>query len=208
LDRKLVDLLASRLAQRYGDRASEFVRERLAHAEDQADAVSVAAWQDIATSLKRLLDIEAAAASPAAVAKRSLDRAADRSRRREVEGAASGLTVLVVDDEPEVRDALVRILTPQRYNVVFADSGAEALRVIDQGIAPDLVLSDVVMPGMNGFNLAHLARQRWPQLKFLFLTGYAERVSAIDGDSPQLGKVLRKPIMPSHLRQEVAALIG
>jgi CheY-like chemotaxis protein len=193
LDRKLVSLMAARLAQRHGARAGEFIRERLEHAEEQADALSAQAWQEIGDALERVRERR-----PAATA-----ASAERGN-----AAADDLTVLVVDDEPDVLDALVRILKPQHYNVIFADSGAEALRVIEGGVAPDLVLSDIVMPGMSGFSLAHLARQRRPDLKFLFITGYAERASAMPEDRRELGKVLRKPIMPSHLRQEVAALIG
>ena len=205
LDRKLTDLLAARLKQRHGARAADFVRERLAHAEDQADATSARAWQDIAVALQRLPAREGVVWTAAMPPDRGAARTADE---RAGAGEAAGLTVLVVDDEPDVLDALVRILKPQHYNVIFADSGPEALRAIDEGLAPDLVLSDVVMPGMSGFSLAHLARQRRPDLKFLFITGYAERSSAMPGDRRELGKVLRKPIMPSHLRQEVAALIG
>jgi CheY-like chemotaxis protein len=189
LDRKLVDLVAARLRERYGDRAAEFVRDQLEHAGEQTDALSAQAWQDVATALERGLTTTA---SPQ-------PDASDQP-------VAAGLTVLVVDDEPDVRDTLVRMLKPKRYNVVLADSGAAALRVLD-GIAPDLVLSDVVMPGMTGFDLAYRARQRRPELKFLFITGFAERVSGMD-DRSELDKVLTKPIMPSDLRHEVAALIG
>jgi CheY-like chemotaxis protein len=188
LDRKLVE--AGQLRHRYGDRADEFVRDQLEHAGEQTDALSAQAWRDVAAALERGLAATALAAADAS------DRPAE-----------AGLTVLVVDDEPDVRDTLFRMLKPRRYNVVLADSGAAALRVLDEGVAPDLVLSDVVMPGMTGFDLAYRARQRRPELKFLFITGYAERVSGMD-DRSELDKVLTKPIMPSDLRHEVAALIG
>ena len=203
MDRKLVMLMAARLLQRHGARAGDFIRERMELAESQADALSLQAWREIGEAVER---------QPATTAA-TKDLATNREHPLPAERATadadfSGLTVLVVDDDPEVLDSLVSVLKPQQYKVVFADSGAEALRVIDQGVVPDLVLSDVVMPGMSGFNLAQLARQRRPELKFLFITGYAERVMAMDDEWRGLGKVLRKPIMPSHLRQEVAALIG
>ncbi|MFO0761570.1 MAG: PAS domain S-box protein [Byssovorax sp.] len=89
--------------------------------------------------------------------------------------AAGSETLLVVEDEPGVRELACRILTSAGYKVVSAANGEEALRQLDQlEEEPALVLTDVVMPGMSGRELADRVTARRPGLKVLYMSGYTD----------------------------------
>ena len=83
-------------------------------------------------------------------------------------------TVLLVEDEPMVRSVAERALTRHGYTVICADNGEDALEVLGRGEQIDLLISDVVMPGMDGPTMVREARKTWPDLKILFMSGYAE----------------------------------
>jgi PAS domain S-box-containing protein len=87
----------------------------------------------------------------------------------------SGETVLVVEDEPMVRSHVVRMLTRMGYQCLEAADGQEALELLSAREMPvDLVLSDIVMPRMNGNELARQIATRWPELPVLFMSGYTD----------------------------------
>ena len=95
-------------------------------------------------------------------------------------------TVLLVEDESAVRMFGARVLRNKGYNVLEADNGESALDVINGHDAPiDLIISDVVMPGMDGHTLARLVRQELTDIKIILMSGYAEDVvpGQIDQDS-------------------------
>ncbi|WP_458388659.1 response regulator [Sphingomonas sp. F9_3S_D5_B_2] len=83
-------------------------------------------------------------------------------------------TVLLVEDEPMVRAVAERALTRHGYQVITADNGEEALEVLARNEPVDLLISDVVMPGMDGPTMVAEARKTRPDLKILFMSGYAE----------------------------------
>ncbi|HKC03785.1 MAG TPA: response regulator [Sphingomicrobium sp.] len=83
-------------------------------------------------------------------------------------------TVLLVEDEPMVRAVAERALTRHGYTVITADNGEEALELLARGDPIDLLLSDVVMPGMDGPTMVEQALKERPDLKILFMSGYAE----------------------------------
>jgi two-component system cell cycle sensor histidine kinase/response regulator CckA len=83
-------------------------------------------------------------------------------------------TVLLVEDEPMVRSVAERALTRHGYTVLTADNGEDALEILGRGEAVDLLISDVVMPGMDGPTMVEEARKSRPELKILFISGYAE----------------------------------
>ncbi|MGN6155653.1 MAG: response regulator, partial [Sphingomicrobium sp.] len=83
-------------------------------------------------------------------------------------------TVLLVEDEPMVRAVAERALTRHGYTVITANNGEEALEVIDRGDDIALLISDVVMPGMDGPAMVAEARKSRPELPILFMSGYAE----------------------------------
>jgi two-component system cell cycle sensor histidine kinase/response regulator CckA len=83
-------------------------------------------------------------------------------------------TVLLVEDEAMVRAVAERALTRQGYQVLTADNGEAALEVLETSGRPDLLISDVVMPTMDGPTMVRHVRERYPDLPVLFMSGYAE----------------------------------
>lgn len=83
-------------------------------------------------------------------------------------------TVLLVEDEPMVRTVAERALTRQGYTVLTAENGEEALDIVNRGEPIDLLISDVVMPVMDGPTMVREARKTRPELPILFMSGYAE----------------------------------
>ncbi len=83
-------------------------------------------------------------------------------------------TVLLVEDEDMVRAVAERALTRQGYTVLTAENGEAALELLESGPRPDLLISDVVMPVMDGPTMVRKVRERYPDLPVLFMSGYAE----------------------------------
>jgi two-component system, cell cycle sensor histidine kinase and response regulator CckA len=98
-------------------------------------------------------------------------RKADKGKPNELWGSG---TVLLVEDEPMVRNVAERALTRHGYQVITADNGEDALEILARGETVDLLISDVVMPGMDGPTMVREARKSRPDLKILFMSGYAE----------------------------------
>ena len=98
-------------------------------------------------------------------------RKADKRKPNELWGSG---TVLLVEDEPMVRSVAERALTRHGYEVITADNGEDALEILARGDPIDLLISDVVMPGMDGPTMVREARKSRPDLKILFMSGYAE----------------------------------
>jgi two-component system cell cycle sensor histidine kinase/response regulator CckA len=110
---------------------------------------------------------------PVHVEEASAAKARKSGKAKQDELWGSG-TVLLVEDEPMVRAVAERALTRHGYTVITADNGEEALDVIARGEDIVLLLSDVVMPGMDGPAMVAEARKQRPELKVLFMSGYAE----------------------------------
>jgi len=83
-------------------------------------------------------------------------------------------TVLVADDDPRMLQVLVRVLQRENYELITAESGAAALAAVAGREGLDLLITDVVMPGMDGPELAKQLRQRFPSLPVLFQTGFSD----------------------------------
>jgi len=102
-------------------------------------------------------------------------------------GQGSG-SLLFVEDDPLVRDAVAGGLRQAGFTVRVADSGDAALALLDGGLQVDVVFSDIVMPGgISGIDLARAVRRRWPALPVVLATGYTERRVALP-DVPVLAK--------------------
>ena len=88
--------------------------------------------------------------------------------------------LLVVDDEGSVLKLVQRILSMDNYEIRAADSGSAAVRLLDQpGAAPvDLLVTDLMMPGMSGRELAAIVRRRFPSVRVLYQTGFADNLFA------------------------------
>ena len=119
------------------------------------------------------------------------------------EAPAAGGTVLVVDDEPSVRTLVASTLHADPVTVLLATSADEAIAIAGahRG-AIDLLLTDVVMPGRSGIELARLLVQERPGLRVVIMTGYAPDPIGID-ELPQPVDVLQKPFSPGDLRKRV-----
>jgi PAS domain S-box-containing protein len=107
-------------------------------------------------------------------------------------------TALLVDDEELVRMSTADMLIELGFNVVEAGSAEDACRVVNAGTSPDLLVTDHLMPGMSGADLAHELRVRRPDLPVLIVSGYAEA----DGLAPDLPR-LTKPFRNSELAAKV-----
>jgi CheY-like chemotaxis protein len=117
-------------------------------------------------------------------------------------------TVMVVDDDPDVLATLSNILKSAGYTVVEAGNGIEALNTLDKGEPLDLLVTDIIMPGLNGFNLARMARSRRPKIKILYLTGWFQTSETMLDQGEKYGKILTKPLMPDDLRREIVAALA
>lgn len=118
-------------------------------------------------------------------------------------------TVLVVDDEEVVRTLVARALVEAGYGVVEAGHGGAALALLEStGYDLDLVLCDLVMPGLNGRDLARWLVANRPGLPILLISGYPlPYLEAHDLYDPKL-PLLRKPFLPSRLLETVEDVIG
>jgi signal transduction histidine kinase len=115
-------------------------------------------------------------------------------------------TVLLVEDEPSVRDLFAQVLTQGGYEVLQAGDPLEALEIEQQLEAPiSLLLTDVVMPHMSGKELASLLLDRRPALKVLFMSGYTDHI--IEQEGSPLGAFLQKPCRPAALLAKVRQVL-
>lgn len=116
-------------------------------------------------------------------------------------------TVLVVEDNPNVRKTVVRQLHDLGYKTLEADSGASALQLVEEGADFDLLLTDVVMPGgITGYQLVDELRARRPDLKVLFTSGYTELARSGDQPTPK-DPLLSKPYRKQDLGRAVRAVL-
>ena len=114
-------------------------------------------------------------------------------------------TVLFVEDDALVREAVMRALQESGFEVLVAEDGEAALRLLEDGARrPDIVFSDVVMPGsVSGIDLAHILRQRYPGLPVILATGYTEQQISVPGV-----QVLAKPYAIERLVAVLSKAVG
>jgi signal transduction histidine kinase/CheY-like chemotaxis protein len=124
-----------------------------------------------------------------------------------IRDGSSAETVLVVEDDPRVRALSIEALRELGYSVMSAGNGAEALRLIDNGAEIDLIFTDIIMPEMNGRQLAEAALQRLPQVKVLFTTGYAPNAAVHNGVVDPKTAQLHKPFTLDQLAAKVRAAL-
>ncbi len=116
--------------------------------------------------------------------------------------AAHGEVVLVVEDEALVRLFVLDVLSELGYRVHEAEDGASALRILTSPQRIDLLITDIGLPGMNGRQLADAARERRPNLKVLFMTGYAEEAASKTFLSAGM-QIVAKPVSMDVLAKKV-----
>jgi two-component system, cell cycle sensor histidine kinase and response regulator CckA len=115
-------------------------------------------------------------------------------------------TILLAEDQALLRELGQTILSQAGYKVVTAPGESELRSLLsDYPEAVDLLLTDVLMPGLSGQELAHLARKRWPEIRVIYMSGYPDHeLENLLGDAA----FLQKPFTPSELMAKVKELIG
>lgn len=116
-----------------------------------------------------------------------------------------GVTVLVVEDEERIRTMIVTLLREQGYAVIEAADGLSGLQIVQSSVQMDLLVTDVGLPGLNGRQLADVARANRPGVPVLFITGYAG--TAFDSQKLMSGmQVLHKPFALDVLTTRIRAM--
>lgn len=129
--------------------------------------------------------------------------AADAEQEEEIAAIADtpAATILLVDDEDLVRSGTAELLADLGHRVVEARSAGEALELLRSGVAADLVITDYLMPGMNGAELATAIRSRLPSVPILLATGYANLAGHQMADLPLLTKPFRQKEVAARLAE-------
>jgi CheY-like chemotaxis protein len=123
--------------------------------------------------------------------------------------ARPGEVVLVVDDEPTLRELVSEALKDLGYTTIEAADGAAGLKVLQSGVHIDLLISDVGLPGgMDGYQMVEIARVSHPDLKVLYMTGYDDILVPSPGHSERDGSVLTKPFAMRELATRIKEIIG
>lgn len=125
-----------------------------------------------------------------------------RSSLRCYRPVTRALTILFVDDDLPVLSIIAEALSAKGFRVVVADNGDEALRLLAQQPV-DVLLADIVMPDMNGIELAKQAKLVRPDLKVLLETGYFSRAA----EAKSVGKLLFKPLRADQIESEIRSLV-
>jgi CheY-like chemotaxis protein len=122
--------------------------------------------------------------------------------------AFSGETVLVVEDAVSLRDLVCDALSKFGCTVLSACDAQEALQLIKgRGAAIDLLLTDVIMPGMDGAALAKEIRSLWPETKILYMTGHSGEF--VRADMLNAGvSLIRKPFTPAELGRKICKMLA
>jgi signal transduction histidine kinase/ActR/RegA family two-component response regulator len=116
--------------------------------------------------------------------------------------------ILVVDDEVNARRWVSRVLRARGYDVVDVEDGAAALELMRTGSPrPVMVITDIVMPGVNGTRLAEEIEQQWPGTKLLFVSGFASSAAVRASSVVARVPVLQKPFTPANIADTVRALL-
>jgi two-component system, NtrC family, sensor kinase len=133
--------------------------------------------------------------------------AAAEESAREPSSDRSGECVLVCEDDADVRTYVVETLDRLGYEVLEAADGEAALRLLNGGRTVRLLLTDVVMPGMNGRKLAEEAKQRVPFLKILYMTGYSRNAIVHQGRLDAGVDLIQKPLNSEHLASAIRRVL-
>lgn len=112
-------------------------------------------------------------------------------------------TVLVVDDEADVRDLVIEILAEASVRSIAANGGTEALAALETDPSIGLLFTDVAMPDIDGFMLADMAKTRWPALMVIYTTGFQEVARSLPGIMH--GPMLQKPLLASTVLEAIEA---
>jgi PAS domain S-box-containing protein len=121
--------------------------------------------------------------------------------------AQQGEVVVVIDDEPVVRGLIVEVLGDLGYRALEAEDGPSGLALLEKSPRVDLLVTDIGLPGLNGRQVAEAARERTPDLKVLFMTGYAENAAVANGFLAPGMSMITKPFGMESLATRIRSII-
>ena len=114
-------------------------------------------------------------------------------------------TILVVDDEQSLRELAMEILSARGYNVLTASNGEKAIEMLSS-FHVDMLVTDVIMPNMDGFELAAYAKKEYPQIKILVLTGFSDKRD--DDESLNItGNIMYKPYRQKDFLEKIRSIL-
>lgn len=117
--------------------------------------------------------------------------------------------ILIVEDDPSISDLTGKMVHKMGYKFLLTDSADQALVMIqDEGLRPHLVLSDVVMPGLSGLELASILHFKHPKIKLLLMSGYTENVISKRGGLDAHISFVQKPFTRSELAEKIRIALG
>ena len=119
-----------------------------------------------------------------------------------------GQTVLLVEEDPSVRLLIGEVLRELGYKIAEAAEPSEAIRLLETGRPFDLMITDVGLPGMNGRQLAEVARAHLPFLPILFVTGYAENAAMRAGFLGTNMAMITKPFQIEILSAKIREMLN
>lgn len=115
------------------------------------------------------------------------------------------VTILCVDDERNVLKALERVFMDEEYEIVIADSAAEGLAILANGLCPQVVISDYRMPGINGVDFLKEVCKKWPETVRIVLSGFADTAAVVDAiNEGEIYKFIPKPWNDDELKVTIA----
>ena len=138
----------------------------------------------------------------------AVDAARAAAERPAMSPARKAHTVLLVDDDDTVRLTSASLLEDMGYEVLAAASGADALDILDRDESIDVLFTDVIMPGMDGGELAEQARRRRPDLRILFTSGYFEYALVKKGAIRPNTNLLVKPYRRLDLAKKMKMILA
>jgi CheY-like chemotaxis protein len=116
--------------------------------------------------------------------------------------------ILIVDDDPELRLLFRDIIELDGYKTLAAAQASDALLLLEQYQTIALLLTDLMMPGINGFMLADMAVARWPHLRIIYASGLADLRDAGAQPGRHHGTLLMKPFRAEQLSAAIAATLA
>ncbi|MEP6717781.1 MAG: PAS domain S-box protein [bacterium] len=117
------------------------------------------------------------------------------------------LSILVIDDEPAVRETLAEMLETMGHRVVLADSGQSALQLLGANEC-ELVFTDLAMPDMDGWETSREIRKRWPEMNVVLVTGYGSGTLPPVGEEDLVNGIIGKPFDFSQINQTITSILA
>ena len=115
--------------------------------------------------------------------------------------------ILIVDDSPTMLMSMSSVLTKSGYEVAQANSGAEAVKAVEAGAKPALVITDYHMPGMTGDSLARRLRKVRPDIPIILFTGFSSEISEETAREAGIEEIVPKPVLASQLTMAIRRVL-